>query len=1036
MKLFTRIKWLALGLIAGTILVLLANTAEVDAQSSGPTRLTVLQSDANRIVLELQSPGFESRDVRISGETLALYSIGDLGHTTEPGKPQLPVQGTMVAIPPGAQAAIKILDDQSQASAAPRLPAPAVTPIKDIDPRHTLPAAPTASYPRDAATYAGTFPASPARLGSTGDWRSQHYVTVQFYPLQYSGANRQLILHRRVRIEITLSYPRGQSPAALGGAVNEGAFESAFASAFVNYSSAKNWRARANGLAARAPQAPRASSICPNGTGPCYKLGVDTDGMYKVACNQLPGAAAANVVSSTLQMFKNGVELAIRVQGGWGTSCSSNDYVEFFGKGIGTTDPNYKYTNTNIYWLTYGINPGLRMAKRDGTDPGGTTAAVTFTNTVRIEENIFYRPGVPMEEADHWFWTLLYVPYPPFDSVDNADYPFSIDTLASGDNTATLQVVMVGVTSAHETQISLNGTLINDTSWSGAGEHTTTIPVTQSLLTTSNTIHLYQPTADSGAISFLNYFTLTYASTFSATNNVLRFQQPITGSWLYTVTNFVTNTIDAFDISNPFSVTQIVVGPGSGPGPYALQFADNNPGPRDLIALSASGIKSPSSITKDTPNNLLNTANSADYVIIAASSLTSSVQSLQTLRSGQFPRPAKLVDIQDVYDEFNDGVVNPKAIRDFLQYAYTSWVTPSVSYVLLVGAGNFDPKGYCTLGCLSASASNAISTPVGSNLLTPYLKMVDPNNFNGEVPTDNCLVSFDADCSLSSHTLPYMHIGRLPADSPADVTALVNKIIAYEHPPAGAWRSTSSFVTANAFEASGASDPGGNFWFYSDEIIGDSYYFPNTQTGERIYFNPCLACVQPYPTYQYCNIFDVNGCAGTPNVLSTTMAAINAGRLFVNYVGHGARFEWASRQGESLLQASDLSSLTNGSKTPIMLELTCNTGYYIYPLPTNPTAKSLAKTIVNLAGKGAVASWAATGQGVVTGHDLMEKGFFEAVMRLNERRLGPATMAGKVKLNGVGDNLDLLDTIILFGDPATSVAVAFPSQFYLPLVIR
>lgn len=1030
MNFIIRIKWLALFLIVGTLLVLVANAADVGAQSNSPTRVTVLQSDANRIVLEVQAPSFETRDVRLSGEILALYSVGDLGHTTEPGKPQLPLQGAMVAIPPGALAALRILDDQTQVSAAPRLPVPAPTPVTNSDPTRTLLAAPTASYARDAAAYAGIYPVSAAHLGVPGDWRSQHYVTVQFFPLQYNGATRQLILHRRLRVEITLSYPRGQSPAALGGAVNEGAFESTFEKAFVNYSSARNWRSRSTGLRLPAPRAPRVSSVCPNSTGPCYKLGVDTDGMYKVACNQLPGAAAASVDPNTLQMFKSGTELAIRVVGAWGASCTSSDYVEFFGKALAITDPSFKYTNTNIYWLTYGINLGLRMATRDGSDPGGTTAATTFTKTVRIEQNLLYRSSIPMTEADHWYWTLFYATNPFFPSTDQADYSFSIDAPASGNYSATLQVVMQSVFGTHQSITSLNGTQIDTSDWSGSGEHIATIPFTQSLLAITNTIHITQPTAtSSSSIDYFNYFTLTYASAFSATNNLLRFQQPIANSWLYTVTNFDASAIDAFDITDPYSVTQIVNGASSGSGPYALQFADNNPGSRDLIALSASGLRTPSSIIKDTLSNLKDTGNSADYLIIAASSLTSSLQSLQTLRSGQFPRPAKLIDVQDVYDEFNDGVVNPKAIHDFLQYAYTSWVTPSASYVLLVGAGNFDPKGYCVLGCNLSSSASPISTPVGSNLLTPYLKMVDP--IIGEAPSDNCLVAFAAECSFGTHTLPYMNIGRLPADSPADVTALVNKIIAYETPPSGPWRWTSSFATANAFDSSGVLDPGGNFWFYSDEIVGNAAYFPISQVGQRIYYNKCDPITYPQCSLPYTPPY-TNSAAMTATILS----AINAGRLFVNYVGHGARFEWASRDGDTILDVGSLSNLTNGSKTPIMLELTCNTGYYIYPLPSDPTSKSLAKVNVNLSGKGAVASWAASGQGLVTGHDLLEKGFFDAVMNQNLLRLGPATTAGKQVLNASASNLDLLDTILLFGDPATTVAMQIRNRYNLPLIMR
>ena len=50
--------------------------------------------------------------------------------------------------------------------------------------------------------------------------------------------------------------------------------------------------------------------------------------------------------------------------------------------------------------------------------------------------------------------------------------------------------------------------------------------------------------------------------------------------------------------------------------------------------------------------------------------------------------------------------------------------------------------------------------------------MVDPFVI-GETASDNRLVSFDD--NIGGSTLPFMGIGRLPADNTADVTAMVVK---------------------------------------------------------------------------------------------------------------------------------------------------------------------------------------------------------------------------------------------------------------------
>jgi len=249
----------------------------------------------------------------------------------------------------------------------------------------------------------------------------------------------------------------------------------------------------------------------------------------------------------------------------------------------------------------------------------------------------------------------------------------------------------------------------------------------------------------------------------------------------------------------------------------------------------------------------------------------------------------------------------------------------------------------------------------------------------------------------------------------------------YENPPPGQWRSTVSFVTDAGRNADGSANRGGNFWLYSDGIACDPKYFPRSLIADRIYYNPydqspgyASQCPAPFPTFN-----------DQPTTTNAITFVINSGRLMVNYIGHGALQYWADGILFGSYPRNDLPSLTNGSRTPVMLELTCNTGYFIYP---HSLAQSFAKLNVNLSGNGAVASWAAVGLGFVSGHDLLEKGFFNAVMNQNTRQLGPATTAGKANLFASGTNLDLIDTTILFGDPASRIPLQM--RTFLPLVNR
>ncbi len=994
------------------IAILLLQTSGVQAQSNG--QLELIASDANHVILELVLTGYDTGTRNVNGTNYSVLSVPGLSRTGAAGKPQLPVKGTMIGIPPGAQPSLKILTDDSRRDTLPYPPIPVAQEQAPIDPRQTMPREPTVSIAPDSNTYSANqfYPAAAARIVSVGDWRSQHYATVEFDPLQYNPSGRQLLFHRRLRVEITFTYPQGKSPTTLGGTVNEGRFEAVLRNTLSNYDSAKNWRRPST--TTRAPGA-KSQTVYPS-SSPWYKIAVNSDGIYKITCTDLAGKGInlSTLDPSTLQIFKQETELAINVVGtNWGTCDSNTKYLEFFAQGIDT-----KYTDTNVYWLTYGATTGRRMALRDG-GAQGYTHAPGFMATTHLEKNYMYRSYMPMvEDMDHWYWNYLAPVYGITDTL--SDHGFQIPHLASLTVSPTLKTALAGYSAGlHHTQTFMNGHLIDESVWGGKGEHRTTITFNSSYLNPgANTIRVKELNdLDISDFVFVNNFDVSYPSAFAAISDTLRFTQTEAASWQYEVTGFTASSIETFDITDPFSVTLFVntlITPTS--PSYTLQFADAIAAPHEYLALTAAQRKSPLSITPDTPSSLHDVSNGADYIIIAYGDFLSSIQRLANYRAAQGLR-VKVVDVQDVYDEFNDGVMDPQAIRDFLKYANDYWSSPAPFYVLLVGQGTFDPRGYCA----TSGVCKDITTPANSTLLPPYLRMVDP--WMGQTASDNRLVSFN---DGSGNTLPTMAIGRLPALSAADVDAMVTKILNYEqNPAAGNWRSKVAFVTDNAYDANGLADGAGNFWAFSDAVASNPQYIPFPFTADRIYFNPCTdttaypQCALPYARY-----------ATSGAVRNGIIAAINEGRLLVNYDGHAYIDYWAN---ERLFTASDIGVLANGSRLPVILSMTCYDGYFIFPGLT-----SMAETSVRLAGRGALAAWAPAGQGIATGHDYLDQGFFDAVMQHRVVELGVAAVAGKTTLwtDSGGGSLDLIDTFNLFGDPASRLMPDWNGYQYLPFIKR
>jgi len=130
-----------------------------------------------------------------------------------------------------------------------------------------------------------------------------------------------------------------------------------------------------------------------------------------------------------------------------------------------------------------------------------------------------------------------------------------------------------------------------------------------------------------------------------------------------------------------------------------------------------------------------------------------------------------------------------------------------------------------------------------------------------------------------------------------------------------------------------------------------------------------------------------------------------------------------------------VAALSNGRRVPVVLEMTCFTGFF-----HEPNGTTLDETLVRAAEGGAVAVWGASGLGVAAGHQQLAEGFLDALYARHEGTLGAGTLSGKLRLVASGSSaLDLVDTFNLLGDPATRLnvtTVTWANTRYLPVVWR
>jgi hypothetical protein len=235
----------------------------------------------------------------------------------------------------------------------------------------------------------------------------------------------------------------------------------------------------------------------------------------------------------------------------------------------------------------------------------------------------------------------------------------------------------------------------------------------------------------------------------------------------------------------------------------------------------------------------------------------------------------------------------------------------------------------------------------------------------------------------------------------AEAQALVAKIVQYEREPLpGGWSLQHVFVADRE-------DPAGDFSGAMD--VTYDLFIRDPWLGHKIYLDDL-----PYATAR-----------------RDVLAAWQGGALLLSYMGHSSWHQWSV---DSLLHADDVPAVQNGRRLPVLLSMTCFTGFFHHP-----EYGTLDEMLVRHQGGGAVASWSPSGLGLQGGHQRLHQSFYRAVVPDSELRLGQAILAAKLDLHAYTDAYDeLLDTYHLLGDPAmglnTSIE-AWPFLFYLPLVL-
>ncbi|MDD4687832.1 MAG: C25 family cysteine peptidase [Candidatus Cloacimonetes bacterium] len=206
---------------------------------------------------------------------------------------------------------------------------------------------------------------------------------------------------------------------------------------------------------------------------------------------------------------------------------------------------------------------------------------------------------------------------------------------------------------------------------------------------------------------------------------------------------------------------------------------------------------------------------------------------------------------------------------------------------------------WSTIGSTASQLQNYIQTRYNQDNSLTYVQIVGDAP---QIPT----ISYQGGGSDPTFSLvagsdfyPDIFIGRFSAENTSQLSIQLNRSITYERDAA----TTDTWLT----RATGiASDQGGGS--QGDNGESDIQHMNNIRTKLL--------------NYGYTSVDQIYDPGASASTVSTN---INAGRGFLNYVGHGSTTAWGTT-GFSVTNAMNLS---NGSKTPFIVDVACINGNFV-----------------------------------------------------------------------------------------------------------
>ena len=1005
--------------IAATLVLACATVAHADA-------IELVDADVHGVTLKLTvtgetlSPESDPRAAFQTGRT-RLAARG-LGTTDLPGRAALPYASTLLALPPGATARVRVLEAGPE-QVRDRLPL-AISGKPDFrDEPGTLGLVPIRRQVEPIRD--GAWPPAPAEVSVPFTLRRQRMVSVTLYPYRYDAGQERL--WSRGSMTVRVDFVGGAAAPAAVGAPDKH-WDAVMRAGVLNFDASRGWREpapRATASPLRLLQGTGREGAAAFGfdeTQPEVRIQIDTTGVYQLDfatlnANGFPAGVPVGQVSIHRHEFVAGtlppdpsyvtIELPCEVDdrntnGVFDTGDRVYVMVQTWAERSGASVIQRVWGDAEKIYATVKPAGGLRMRARGGwRGASGLTPLASGPVTLHYEHDwdVFLVPGDTLQDQFHWVSTTLYYSRPD-------SFPLELNHL---DNTRpiTVKVDLEGrFDNAHLAFVGVHPvagpiTMIADSvSWFGRTSEVTTrtIPGSSLVEGSSNLLTVWgraaggapDPSFNYRDLAALNWYELTFWRAYRALNRYLECSSgDAAGEYQIHADGFsvlARDTMRVYDVTDPAAPVRVQVDPthmqiAGFAGSLDLQDSSAAGAPRRYVMFTRGRIAPATSYAAVTRRSV-STLGAGDYLLVVPEAFLPAVQPLVDLRTQQGLR-VLVAPLESIDDEFNGGRHSAYGVQRFIKRCYDGF---DARFVTLVGDGNIDPLN---------RAGSARPDWV------PFRKILGPVYASGgyeAVPSDPWYVIFgNVDPSANAPVLPDLFIGRLPVNSLQETQDVIAKLVKYEQVDASqTWRSRillnsddsysgDSFFGGGGPAVSGYCREGGEDTFHGlSDAIATIITSPDSaglsQTSLTKFYlsqylrnapsdGTCPSCeVQPsawlYPgaNGDTCRLSRADVQTYTHgSVTPKLLTALDQGALWWNFQGH-ANSSVLTHEDLWLNRSGELDAglLLNDDRPFLFSAFSCHANAFAYSNEISRGA-SIGENLLLQPARGAIAAWASTG---------------------------------------------------------------------------